>query len=116
MSSRLSKTELENLERKFSYLVNYESDDPDAPIDPLSYVDSNGDTCLHLASRQGDLEAVSLLLKGGVDVNQKGDMDNTSLHYANKKGHQSIIDSLLAHGADPDLKNLFGHDAKPKTS
>jgi ankyrin repeat protein len=101
----LSEVEVQELQKKYSYLVNYESEDPDAPIDPLTYVDSNGDALLHIAAQNGDLRTVEMLLKAGVDVNQVGDMGNTALHYAKAEDVASL---LLAHGASIEVRNEFG--------
>ena len=102
---RLTEAEVQELQKKYSYLTNYEADEPDAPIDPLTYVDSNGDALLHLAAQGGDLRTVELLLKAGVDVNQVGDMGNTALHYAKDEGLARL---LLSHGASADVYNEFG--------
>lgn len=101
----LTDVEVQELQKKYSYLTNYESDDPDAPINPLSYVDSNGDTLLHIAARRGDIHTVKLLLSAGVDVNQPGDMGNTALHYALD---ENVAYVLLNNGASVDVLNEFG--------
>jgi ankyrin repeat protein len=101
----LSKSEVQELQTKYSYLTNYEADEPDAPIDPLTYVDSNGDTLLHLAARRGDVRTVELLLRAGIDVNQIGDMGNTALHYAQT---EEMARLLLSLGASVDAFNEFG--------
>ncbi|MCP4457226.1 MAG: ankyrin repeat domain-containing protein [Cytophagales bacterium] len=101
MSVKLSKSEYDQLVGKFYYLVNYESSDPDTPIDPLTYIDSNGDNCLHIAAQLGDIETVQMLLKGGIDVNSKGDMGYTALRYAKTKGFEKLMELLILNGADP---------------
>jgi ankyrin repeat protein len=108
MQEQLTDSELQELEKAFSDLINYESDDPEQPIDPLTYREPGGDSCIHIASHRGNLRAVELLLKGGVDVNLKGEMDYTALHYANSKGHKDVVQYLLEHGASKDMKNKFG--------
>ncbi len=107
MPSRLTESELEELNQLFySYhLINYYDDDPLAPIDPLTYVSSDGDSCLHIAAWVGDLRAVELLVKAGMDVNRLGDMEMTPLHCA---GTPEVAQFLLSHGADTNLVNLFG--------
>lgn len=101
----LTEAEIQELQTKYSYLTNYEAEEPDAPIDPLTYVDSNGDTLLHIAAQRGDLRAIELLLRSGADVNRLGDMGNTALHYA--KVHD-VARLLLKHGASADICNEFG--------
>jgi len=102
---KLTEAEIEELQTKYSYLTNYESEDPEAPIDPLTYVDSNGDALLHIAAQREDKRTVELLLKAGVDVNLLGDMGNTALHYAQT---EELARLLLEHGASADIYNEFG--------
>ena len=101
----LSAAETQELQERYAYLMNYEAEDPNAPIDPLRYVDSNGDALLHIAARRGDLRSIELLLRAGVDVNLVGDMGNTALHYAPTA---DVANLLLAHGASTELTNEFG--------
>ena len=102
----LTKIEVQELQAKYSYLTNYEADEPDAPINPLTYVDSNGDALLHLAAQQGDTDTVGLLLRAGINVNQIGDMGNTALHYAQT---QEMARLILSHGASVEIYNEFGN-------
>lgn len=105
---KILKHVLEEIQRKYYYLTNYEGDDPTAPIDPLTYVDSNGDTLLHIAAQQGDAETIAFLLDSGVDVNSLGDMGATALHYAHENQHKAIAELLIRRGASTDIKNGFG--------
>jgi len=102
---KLTEAEIQELQAKYGYLTNYEAEDPDAPIDPLTYVDSNGDALLHLAAQRGDMRTVELLLRAGLDVNQIGDMGNTALHYAKT---EEMARLLLSHGASTNVRNEFG--------
>ena len=101
---KLTESELKELQSKYSYLTNYEADDPDAPIDPLTYVDSNGDALLHIAAQRGDLRTVELLLTAGVDPNLIGDMGNTALQYTRT---EEIAKLLVAYGASTEVLNEF---------
>jgi len=103
MPAQLSASELDSLSVAFSDLINYAHFDE--PIDPLTYVAPDGDTCLHVAARRGDLRSVELLVSAGLDVNRQGDMGCTPLHYAKTK---AIVDLLLAAGARTDIENDFG--------
>ncbi len=96
------------LKEAFSDIINYESDDPLEPINPLTYHTPEGDSCLHLATIRGNFRAVELLLEAGLDVNQAGDMGNTPLHYAYKFGHDDIVHLLIENGALTDIVNEFG--------
>lgn len=108
MSLKLKPEELQELLQAFQDLLNYESDDLMEPIDPFTYVDSNGDNCLHIAASRGDYRSVELLLKAGLNVDQVGDMGCTALHYANMKGHDGIKRLLLDYGASTTIRNEFG--------
>ena len=101
MASPLSKNELYELSWAFAYLT----DDSMAPIDPLTYRTYEKDNCLHIAALRGNLRAVELLVKTGLDVNEPGDCGNTPLHYANGA---KVVAFLLAHGARQDIENGFG--------
>lgn len=101
----LTETEVQELQEKYSYLTNYEAEASDAPINPLTYVDSNGDALLHIAAQQGDVRTVELLLRAGVDVNKIGDMGNTALHYAQT---EDLARLLLSYGASAEVYNEFG--------
>ena len=109
MSMKLTSDEVVQIQKRYRHLVNYESDDPDFPISPLTYRDSNGDYLLHIAAQSGDLETIKLLLKAGTDVNQRGDMGCTALHYARLKDNEELADFLVRNGASADIRNDFGH-------
>jgi len=113
----LSESEVKYLQERYRNLTNFQSDDPSDPIDPLTYVEPAGDNLLHIASMRGDSKAVELLLKAGLDVNQRGDMGYTALHYAYWKGakwpahineRDDVIRLLLEHGASTTVRNEFG--------
>ena len=108
MTIILSENEINELEKAFEDLLNYESDDPTEPINPVVYKEPGGDTCLHIAAHRGNYRAVELLLKAGLDVNSKGEMGCTPLHYAKMKGHKNVVQLLLSHGASTSIKNEFG--------
>ena len=102
---KLSTAEMDELIAEFKDLINYESEDPCETIDPLTYVSPDGDTCLHIAALRGNLRAVELLIKAGVDVNRQGDMGYTPLHYAKT---QPVINCLIENGASTSIVNEFG--------
>jgi ankyrin repeat protein len=101
----LSAEEQAELANAFAHVINYGSDDPTEPIDPLTYVAPEGDTCLHIAALAGNFRAVQLLVREGLDVNAKGDMGYTPLQYALTA---EIVQFLLASGADSSIVNEFG--------
>jgi ankyrin repeat protein len=101
----LRPSELAELQAAFADVLNYESEDPTDPINPLVYVAPDGDTCLHVAARRGNLRAVELLVKAGLNIDEPGDMGFTPLHCASKP---EIIAFLVASGASTEIKNEFG--------
>jgi ankyrin repeat protein len=107
----LNLNEIAEIQARYYYLTNYDKDDPGAPIDPVTYVDSNGDALLHIASAAGDVRTVELLIKAGVRIDLLGDMDNTALHYAKSKGHEDVAKLLIDHGANTEIENRFGQPA-----
>lgn len=101
----LTEAERAELALVFRDVINYESDDPFTPIESLTYRAPDGDTCLHIAAHRGNLRAVQLLVRAGLNVNDLGDMGYTPLQYART---QEVVDFLLQNGADPNIKNEFG--------
>jgi ankyrin repeat protein len=66
------------------------------------------DTALKLASRNGNLCGMTLLLKWGADVNMKDRGGNTPLHFSVISGYPETIQLLLDCGADIRAKNKSG--------
>ncbi len=89
--------------------------------------DGRGNTALHMASANGNLGIVQLLLaankeassngdesaKMKVDVNATNEHGNSALHWVATqpemtKEHEAIVELLLSAGADPNIKNDRG--------
>ena len=68
--------------------------------------DQNGNTKLHLASRDGRLEDIKLLLELGADVNARNNHQWTPLHNATVNGHNKVAKFLLQNGSDVHAKNI----------
>ncbi len=62
---------------------------------------SRGDTALHHATRNGDLEIVIHLVDHGADVNATSDNGHFPLYCAAGHGHAETTRYLLENGADP---------------
>jgi ankyrin repeat protein/cytochrome c-type biogenesis protein CcmH/NrfG len=56
------------------------------------------------AAKRGDLEAIELILKGGMDVNAKNAYDHTALMWAASEGHPELVAFLIEQGADIRIK------------
>ena len=63
---------------------------------------------LMLASRNGHLMSVKLLLKAGADINAKDTDGNIALHYACSEGFKDVVQFLLNRKSNPNTKNLRG--------
>lgn len=72
----------------------------------------SGNTPLHVASANGHLEVVELLMgKYKVSVNTANDAGNTALHYACLMGELKVVQCLVKYGVSTVAKNEAGLDA-----
>ena len=64
--------------------------------------DGYGDTALHLAAHEGQLQVLQHLLSSGADVDMKNEYGNTALLLAaaRGRGHRQVVMYLAVHGAD----------------
>jgi ankyrin repeat protein len=108
VGATVNEVEIAEIQAQYGYLTNYMDQDPCAPIDPMSYVDSNGDHLLHIAAVRGDTRTIGLLLDGGQAIDQLGDMGCTALHYAYAGGHEGVVELLLSRGANARIRDAFG--------
>jgi uncharacterized protein len=68
-----------------------------------------GLTPLHLAARQGEVDATTALLDAGANINQQMEGDKaTPLLIATINGHFDLAKQLLEKGADPNLAQSNG--------
>jgi len=104
----LTEEQVAELRSSYSHLINYEGDDPTAPIDPLTYRAADGDHLIHIAAFTGDLRTVEWLLDAGEDASALGDMGETPAHNAASNLHKDVFDLLVGRGADLDVRNEFG--------
>jgi ankyrin repeat protein len=71
--------------------------------------DESGNTLLHLAVRQKQIETVSYLLDKGADVNAVNTNQQTPLHVAAYIGSADIAGLLIENGADVSLADYQMH-------
>ena len=69
----------------------------------LDLTDSSGQTALHLASQDGQIEALRELLEQSIDVDARDGQENTGLHIAAYSGKVSICTSDRSDRSDPHL-------------
>ena len=68
--------------------------------------DTDKYTPLHHAIDSGHLEAASLLIDRGAEINAVNFMTETPLHIAAYKGNADAVKLLLQNGADPNLREM----------
>jgi ankyrin repeat protein len=68
--------------------------------------DKAGQTALYVASRDGHLPVVELLLSSGRcgDLEARDEHGVTALYLASWRGHASVVEHLLAAGTDEHAK------------
>lgn len=84
--------------------------------DDVTTRSSRGETALHVAADQGDLQRLAHLIRKGADVNARiqsyesysSEWGNTPLHHAASQGHTLAAQILLEHGADVNAENNNG--------
>jgi len=84
-----------------------DDDDPDAFARPPAG-GNGGLTALILATREGGLESMKVLLDAGAPINQQSANGNTALIVAAMNGNAAAINFLLERGADINLANAQG--------
>ena len=66
------------------------------------------DIALIIASRDGDIDRVAMLLENGADVNAKTDTGTTALFNAILYRRTEVVRILLENGADVHVKTMYG--------
>ena len=76
---------------------------------PADFLDSNGNTALHLAIWNGDSESATKIIWRGVkDLNQRNKFGATPLFLAVSKGDELVVRTLLGAGADRAIPDNDG--------
>ena len=69
----------------------------------INTTDEKGNTALHLATQNNDLELTKFLIQKGADVNAKDSSKNPPLHYAAMKDNIAFMQLLIENGADVNI-------------
>ena len=69
--------------------------------------DDRGSTALHMASANGHIEAMNLLLNAGASVDLCNAEGNSALHWACSNGRSEAVRLLMEHKAVPSKLNAF---------
>ena len=79
-----------------------------AIADDVNVMDAQGETCLHYAVHETNLEIVTVLLDAEADPNCLNHRCLTPLHLAIHRDEKIIVQKLLAHKADPNIRDTDG--------
>ena len=60
---------------------------------------------LHVATFNGYLNCITILLDSGININSKDNYNRTSLSWAASCGHLQCMELILARGADINIRN-----------
>lgn len=75
--------------------------------------DNSGRAAIHYAADFGNVDALTIMLKKGVNINLGQDAPaeagNTPLHIACMRGKPEIVKTLIALGADDTIQNITGN-------
>ena len=72
------------------------------------HVAVDGETALHVSSKNGHIQCITLLLQYGLDINTKDNEGNSSLYYAIRYGQKDVMLLLLQNNANVNSKNKNG--------
>jgi ankyrin repeat protein len=76
--------------------------------DPNQSDAAGGRTALHWAVRNGNVEIVDILIKGGADLNKGDQAGKTALSHAAESGKVDLTRKLIESGADVNKRDLVG--------
>lgn len=68
-------------------------------------------TPLIIATLQGDIRIIDLLVSCGADINKCDEDNNSILHYVSRTGKIDILEYFLYKRADYSIKNIYGETA-----
>ena len=78
----------------------------------INCADTHQNTPLHMASANGHVGIVTLLLQLGADASRRNEKGNTPLHWAASNSQQAVVDVLLTNDqVDVLQRNSFGRSA-----
>lgn len=78
----------------------------------LNSCTDDGNTALHYASANGNLEIAKFLLsRKTISLNPQNIRGNTPLHWAALNGHEPVVQALIDAGCDARIKNADNRSA-----
>jgi ankyrin repeat protein len=94
-----------------NYIKAILSKDPDR----INSKDEYGNSLLHLAAREGNVDIINYLVSEGANVNSRNIADETPIHLAANSGNLDVVIQLISNGANINVKDSIGntplHDA-----
>lgn len=79
-----------------------------SPLLDLNYQDKNGNTYLHIAVIQQNINVIQSLIDKKISINTQNKDGNTALHFAYYLNNNEIIKLLLKNNIDEKIKNNQG--------
>jgi ankyrin repeat protein len=76
--------------------------------DLIRATDAGGDTALHIAAAEGQIETATVLLKRDAPVNRMNQGKATPLHLATATGHLEMAVLLIGYNADVNARDSEG--------
>lgn len=117
-STEIRQNSLDSVESLYSQQVQFRENTEPLSIEWVNQrideglindaVDESGNTLLHVAVTDNNIEIIEFLLKNNADLNIKNEVGNTALHNAVMQENLSIVSLLLEHKARPNLGNQGG--------
>jgi len=97
--------------------MKYETFTQERVFDKISFAsilnvhekNEEGETPLHIASNQGQIELVASLIERGAELNTANNLGYTPLHYAASKCNKEIVRMLIDNGANVNSRSDFGY-------
>lgn len=92
------------------HILCHKSLDPE--VDIVNMQNEFGDTALHVASENAELDCVSVLLRCGADINIYNDLGDTALQVAVESRNLGVVQRLVEH----DEVDVLATDFSGKTA
>ncbi len=74
----------------------------------ITAADKDGNTALHLAVKEGNVELVNRLITNGADINAQNRLGETAVYLAVHRGQLGCVQILAALGANIAIPTFFG--------
>jgi len=79
--------------------------------DNINYIDNEGNTLLHIAVINKDIDSVKKLLKEDLNINHRNNRGQTPLHLATINNSLNIVEVLIHNNAKITIFDIYGYSA-----